>query len=85
VLRGLGAPPADILTRVVREWSSVVGELVAAHARPVTISGGRLVVVVDDPVYATRVRFVDGPLRAWLDEVAGADAVAGVDVRVVPR
>jgi hypothetical protein len=84
VLRGLGAPPADVLARLATEWVAVVGADVAAHAIPLTIAGGRLVVVVDHPAYATRMRFADRRLRSWLDGVSGGSAVAGVDVRIQP-
>jgi hypothetical protein len=85
LLRGLGAPPADALARLVDEWPAVVGRAVAAHATVAGVERGRLVVEVDEAAYATHVRFLDRPVREWLDGLFGPGAITRVDVRVRPR
>lgn len=46
---------------VFREWRQVVGEQVAAHAWPVSLRHGRLVVMVDHSAWASQLRYL-GPL-----------------------
>ena len=48
VLRGLGAP-TSARPRVYEDWDELVGLPLAAHARPDSVVGGRLVVAVDEP------------------------------------
>jgi hypothetical protein len=69
---------------VFGRWEEAVGEAVAAHVQPVKLDGGTLVVQVDDPAWATQLRFLEATLRARLAEVAGAQ-VDRIDVRVERR
>jgi len=83
VLRGLGAPPAGALARVRDEWQAVVGQLLATHDRPESVVDGRLVVAVDEPGWATQMRYLEGAVLTWLDDLVGPGQVTRVDVRVV--
>ena len=65
LLRGLGAPPADALSRLADEWPGVVGRAVAEHAQVVGVERGQLMVDVDDAAYATHVRFLDRAVQPW--------------------
>ena len=67
---------------VLRCWDEVVGAAVAAHARPVGVDDGRLLVVVDHPGWATQLRFLSATILQRLGTVAGADVVRSIDVRV---
>lgn len=72
-LRG-GQPGASAQTMggVFGRWTDAVGEGVARHVQPVKLDGRRLVVEVDDPAWATQLRFLEPTLKARLAEVAGA-------------
>ena len=84
-LRGPGstgaAPAAAAIGGVFGRWDEAVGPVVAAHAQPVKLDGTRLVVEVDDPAWATQLRFLEADLRTRLIEVTGA-VVEQFDVRV---
>lgn len=82
VVRSLGAPSTKALRSVFSEWDDVVGEQVAAHARPLALDGGRLVVGVDEPGWATQLRYLEPELLAQLREALGEDAVTRIEVRV---
>jgi predicted nucleic acid-binding Zn ribbon protein len=69
---------------VFGRWEDAVGPAVAAHVQPVKLDGTTLVVEVDDPAWATQLRFLEGTMRARLLEVAGA-VVDKVEVRVAKR
>jgi predicted nucleic acid-binding Zn ribbon protein len=71
------APTASSLGSVFGRWVEAVGEPVAKHVRPVKLDGRRLVVEVDDPAWATQLRFLEATLR---ERVA---AVTGVELDVI--
>ncbi|CAN5206392.1 hypothetical protein BH24ACT1_BH24ACT1_04040 [soil metagenome] len=77
-----GGPPAGVLTAVFASWDDVVGEGVAAHARPRSLRHGVLVVVVDDPAWATQLRWLEADLLTRLATVAGEGVVTEIQVRV---
>lgn len=69
---------------VFGRWEEAVGAAVAAHVQPVKLDGEVLVVEVDDPAWATQIRFLETTLRERLREVAGA-SVERLEVRVARR
>jgi predicted nucleic acid-binding Zn ribbon protein len=56
-------------------------EAAARHVQPVKLDGERLVVEVDDPAWATQLRFLERTLIDRLAEVTGA-VVASFEIRV---
>jgi YD repeat-containing protein len=85
VLRGLGNPGVAAVRTVFSEWENLVGPDTAAHAKPVSLDGHCLLVVVDEPGWATRFRYEQaGLLQRFTDEL-GEGVVTRIDVRVRPR
>jgi predicted nucleic acid-binding Zn ribbon protein len=82
VVRGLHGPGAKATAGVFGRWDEVVGVHVAAHARPVLLDAGRLVVEVDEPGWATQLRYLEADLIERLAAIAGAGAVRTIDLRV---
>ena len=80
--RRLGAPTAGALGAVFRHWEEAVGAAVAAHARPVSLTDGVLVVAVDQPGWATQLRYLTSDLLGRLADVAGEGVVGRIDIRV---
>jgi predicted nucleic acid-binding Zn ribbon protein len=80
--RRLGAPTATALGAVFSRWEDAVGATVAAHARPVSLNDGVLVVAVDQPGWATQLRYLSADLLTRLAEVAGEGVVGRIDIRV---
>jgi predicted nucleic acid-binding Zn ribbon protein len=64
------------------DWDSVVGAQVAAHATPASLQDGVLVLAVNDPAWATQLRFLERDLLAKVREALGADQVVSIEVRV---
>ena len=85
VARSLGAPPASALVTLFDGWADIVGDSVAAHSRPLSLTRGTLAVAVDEPGWATQLIYLQAELLRRLDEALGAGVVAGIRVRVVPR
>ena len=69
---------------VFGRWAEAVGDAVAAHVKPVKLDGTKLIVEVDDPAWATQLRFLEATLKQRLLEVAGA-TIDSVEVRVKGR
>ena len=85
VVRGLKGAGAKATAGVFGRWEDVVGPHVAAHARPVVLDDGRLVVEVDEPGWATQLRYLEADLLEQLAAVAGPGAVRTIEVRVRHR
>jgi predicted nucleic acid-binding Zn ribbon protein len=80
--RHLGAPDAGVLSGVFSRWEEVVGAAVAAHARPVSLRDGTLRVVVDQPGWATQLRYLESDVVERCAAVLGPGAVRVLEVRV---
>ena len=66
---------------VFGRWEEAVGDALAAHVQPVKLDGTTLVVQVDDPAWATQLKFLESTLKERLAEIAGA-IIERIDVRV---
>ncbi len=82
VARRLGAPAAASLGKLFSSWPQVVGEGIAAHSRPVSLVDGILTVVVDEPGWATQLRYLGNDVVRKLSESVGAGVVGRLEVRV---
>ena len=82
VLRHLGAPAPDALATVFGEWPRLVGDKVASHAQPIAVAEGRLVVRVEDPAWASQLRWLERELLERLADALGAGVVTAIEVRV---
>ena len=67
-----GDQTAKQMGGVFGRWAEAVGDAVAAHVTPLKLDGSKLVVEVDDPAWATQLRFLETALKQRLLEVAGA-------------
>lgn len=86
-LRGSGGEAggsAHSMGSLFSRWSDAVGQGVADHARPVLLDGERLLVEVDEPGWATQLRFLEADVIERLRSVAGLE-VSRFDIRVKPR
>ena len=84
VLRGLGNPGVAASRTVFSEWEQLVGSDTALHAKPVSLDGQCLLVVVDEPGWATRFRFEQAGLLQRFASEFGEGVVTRMDVRVRP-
>jgi predicted nucleic acid-binding Zn ribbon protein len=82
VLRSIGsAGSTQHVAGVFGRWADVVGPQVAAHATPVKLDGTTLVVRVDEPGWATQLRYLEATLVERLATVAGV-TVERIEIRV---
>jgi predicted nucleic acid-binding Zn ribbon protein len=76
-------PGGRAFTTLVEQWSELVGDNLASHARPAALHATTLVVAVEDPAWATQLRYLEQDLVERCREVLGAGLVT--EVRVVVR
>lgn len=84
VVRSLRGPSRTAVSGVFGRWEDAVGSQVAAHVTPVKLDERVLVVEVDDPAWATQVKFLAPTITQRLAEVARV-AVDRIEVRVDRR
>jgi predicted nucleic acid-binding Zn ribbon protein len=85
VMAGLGGPNVETIVTVHERWADVVGSEVVAHARPVSVKGGRLKVAVDSPGWANHLRWAEADILVRLAGLVGAEEITSVTVRVTGR
>jgi predicted nucleic acid-binding Zn ribbon protein len=76
------AAPKTRLAAVQSVWEEVVGERLAASARPVSERDGTVVVACSDPVWAQELDLMQDQLRQGLLERLGEDAPSSLRFRV---
>ncbi|HMC40620.1 MAG TPA: DUF721 domain-containing protein [Acidimicrobiales bacterium] len=81
--RRLGGPSASTASTVFAHWEEIVGTDIAAHARPVSLHRGILVVAVDHPAWATQLRYMTADLLTRIGDAVGGADVAEIHLRVV--
>jgi hypothetical protein len=78
--RKLGLRSPAEAARVFSRWQEVVGVGIAEHARPSSLKGGVLRIVVESNVWATEITYLADEIKARANEVAGATVVSEVRV-----
>jgi len=76
------AAPKTPLAAVQAVWGEVVGERVAAVARPVSERQGALIVACTDPVWAQELDLMQAQFLAGLQERLGENAPRSLRFRV---
>lgn len=82
VVAGLGAPSVDLLVTVHERWAEVVGEEVAAHARPLGLDGSLLKIAAESPAWASHLRWAENEIIERLATLLGRTEIDSVSVRV---
>jgi len=78
----LGFEAHDAAVAVLERWDAVAGAEVAEHAQPLHLRDGVLTVGVDDPAWATHVKYLGPNLARDLNAAVGASVVSSVHVVV---
>ena len=74
VLGDLGLDSVAKAHRIGQVWTSVVGEQIAAHCRPVGLRGEVLELAVDSPVWSQQLQLRKPEILTALGLALGADA-----------
>jgi len=84
VARRFGIRSATTLPAVFERWSDLVGEGVGARTTPRALRGTTLVVAVDDPSWATQLRWLEADLVARIGVELGPGVVTALELLVRP-
>jgi predicted nucleic acid-binding Zn ribbon protein len=82
VTKWLGAPRARELATLFSQWEAVVGREIAQHTEPRSLRGGVLILLVDQPAWATQLRYLGPELLARIHAAVGGSAVTEIQIRV---
>ena len=78
----LGLPEGNAHGELETHWTDVMGVDVAAHARLVSVRDGVLTVAVDDPIWATQLRYLETAVVERAAALLGPSSVTSLRVRV---
>ena len=81
VMRRLKFSDRGAAVSLFSQWPTIVGESIAEHVVPLRLEKRRLLVEVDDPMWATQMKFLESQVLSTLREHLG-DEVDALDVRV---
>ena len=84
VVRSLRGPSREAVGGLFGRWDEAVGEQVAQHVTPRKLDERTLIVEVDDPAWATQVKFLTPMITERLIAVAGVK-IDRIEVRVERR
>ncbi|MBM3828898.1 MAG: DUF721 domain-containing protein [Actinobacteria bacterium] len=84
LLRSFRQGDRDTTVTVFSRWVELVGESVAHHVRPLKLDAGVLIVEVDDPAWATQMKFLESDLLERL-RATGSGPVERLEIRVRRR
>lgn len=85
VAKRLGTTSASALHGLFERWEDLVGPGIAAHAKPVSLRAGKLLVEVDTNAWATQLRYMTTELVERCCAELGAGAVKQIELRVARR
>jgi predicted nucleic acid-binding Zn ribbon protein len=68
---------------LVERWTELLGDNLAARTRPSSLHATTLVIAVDDPAWATQLKYLEGDLLSRIADAVGPGAVT--ELRVVVR
>jgi predicted nucleic acid-binding Zn ribbon protein len=81
----LGSGTPDAMAVVFDQWEATVGAEVAANANPESLADGVLVVVVNDPMWLSQMKWMTSGIVESINRKAGTNAVERVELRIRRR
>lgn len=85
LLKDFGTPDISVVTSIVDQWEEVVGSDLAAKISAVAISGSELIVRVDDPAWASQIKWLEKQLLDKITKLVGDEKVTSIRVRTTPK
>lgn len=82
VTKRLGGPPPGVFAAIFSRWDALVGPDIAAHAQPVSLHRGVLVLGVDHSMWAAQLRYMTAQLLTRIADDTGSSEVEEIHVRV---
>lgn len=81
-MKHLDAPTPGVVTSVFADWKSIVGDVIAEHARPQRIANGVLVLEVDDPAWASEMEWLGEEIVRRISLAVDTEEITAVKVQL---
>jgi len=78
IVRHLGGPSASAVSMLFDDWAAIVGPPLCDHTWPLTLTDRTLSVGVDDPAWASHLKFLERELCGQVNDRLGPGAVESV-------
>ena len=78
-------PGGKVFGTLLERWTELVGDNLASHIRPAAIDAKTLVIAVEDPAWASQLRWLETDILGRLAEALGDGVVTDIRVVVKPR
>ena len=85
LLKDFGTPDIRVVTSIVDQWEEVVGIDLAAKISAVAVSGSELIVLVDDPAWASQINWLEKQLLDKITNLVGEEKITSIRVRTTPK
>lgn len=85
LLAGMGAPEIDATSSILEAWPEIIGPELASRIVAVAVRGDELVVRVEDPAWASQLRWLERQLLDRIEALVGPGRITAVTARVAPR
>ena len=78
----LAAPKVDVVEQVFSDWPRLVGDVISAHTRPTKITNGVLFIEVDDPAWASEMRWMSEELLRRISTMLETVEITEISVQL---
>ena len=85
LLKDFGTPDITTVTSIIDQWEEIVGSDLATKISAVAISGSELIVRVDDPAWASQIKWLEKQLLDKITKLVGDEKVTSIRVRTTPK
>ncbi len=68
--------------RILGQWEETVGRVIASHARPVTVRGGKLFLNVDSPAWMQQLSMLKPEIIEKVNRGLGKAAIKGISLNL---
>ncbi len=82
ILKACGMQSRLYEYRIFSEWERTVGQGIARHARPVSLRGRKLMLVVDSPAWMQQLSLMKPEIREKLNTGLGRESVREITLRL---
>jgi hypothetical protein len=68
--------------RILAQWDRSVGEVIARHARPQSVRGNRLSLIVDSPAWMQQLTLLKPEIMEKLNRIAGGTVIKDITLKL---
>ncbi len=85
LLSGMGSPEIDATASILESWPEIIGPELASRIVAVAVRGPELIVRVEDPAWASQLRWLERQLLDRIEALVGPGRITAVTAKVAPQ